>query len=241
MRGYNYPVFSFDMDPVGVEEWLKEGPGPGEPGPNFVLETLDGEEVRLNEFLGRPVVLEFGSYTCPIFCGHIPPMEALAQSHPEATFLVIYTREAHPGEITPEHRSMNEKRAAARRLVDDEPIGRRVLIDDVEGTVHRRYGPAWDSAYVLDQAGKVVLRQAWVNPDDVAAVLDQLAEGTVVTPRQTTEMAPPTGAPMGAGLLRGGKRALWDFYSTAPPPVKDRLRQSPSDDVRSAIAEYENK
>ena len=42
MRGYNYPVFSFDMDPVGVEEWLKDGPGPGEPGPDFALETLPG-------------------------------------------------------------------------------------------------------------------------------------------------------------------------------------------------------
>jgi hypothetical protein len=102
--------------------------------------TLEGSRVSLSELRGRPVVLEFGSYTCPIFCGHIEPMEAIAERHPEATFLVLYTREAHPGEVTGEHRSVQDKHAAARRLVAEEPIKRAVLIDDLEGTVHRAYG-----------------------------------------------------------------------------------------------------
>jgi hypothetical protein len=163
-------------------------------------------------------------------------MEEVAGRHPEAASFVIYTREAHPGEVTSEHRSLEAKRAAARRLVDEEPVGRTILIDDLDGSVHRRYGSAWDSVYVLDASHRVVLRQAWTHPDAVEAVLAELAAGASVTPRESTDMAPPPGGPMGHGLLRGGKRALVDFYETAPPPVKDMLRQSPSPEVQAVLA-----
>jgi len=111
----------------------------------------------------RPVVLEFGSYTCPIFCAHIGPMEVGAQHHPEAVFLVIYIREAHPGEAVTEHRTVDDKRRAALRRRADEPLRRTVLLDDLGGTVHRAYGQAWDSAYVIDHNGIVILHQAWTN------------------------------------------------------------------------------
>src|SRR5215467_4555728 len=113
MSDYNYSAFSFAMDGVGVDRWLNEGPQAGEKAPPFSLPTLGGDVIELEDLAGRPVVLEFGSYTCPIFCGHIPAMENVARRHPEAAFLVIYTREAHPGEITPEHRSVEAKQAAA--------------------------------------------------------------------------------------------------------------------------------
>jgi hypothetical protein len=234
---YNYPAFSFEFDEPGIEAWLRDGPKPGERAPAFELPALDGGTVRLDGLLGQPVVIEFGSYTCPIFCGHIPPMQELAKRHPDVSWLVIYTREAHPGETTPEHHSLDDKRAAARRLAADEGIGRRVLIDDLDGTVHRRYGAAWDSVYVIGADGRVVLREAWTHPDRVDAVLGELAAGHDVRLRETTDMAPPSGRPIGEGLLRGGKRALQDFFQTAPPPVQQRLRESPSQLVQDALAE----
>ena len=236
MSDYNYSAFSFAMDPAGVERWVNAGPKAGEQAPPFSLPTLDGDVVSMESLAGQPVVIEFGSYTCPIFCGQIPAMEEVARRHPEAAFLVIYTREAHPGEVTPEHRSIEAKQAAARRLLHEERIGRTVLIDDLDGSVHNLYGPAWDSVYVLDSSHRVVLRQAWTHPDDVESVLADFASGSAVTPRESTDMAPPTGAPMGQGLLRGGKQALIDFYETAPPPVQDRLRQSPSSEVREVLS-----
>ena len=234
---YNYAAFSLALKPTGLENWLTEGPKPGETAPDFRLEAVDGTSVRLHELRGRPVVLEFGSYTCPVFCSHIEPMEAIARRHPEAAFFVLYTREAHPGEAVPRHRAMADKRQAARRLLADEPIRRTVLIDDVAGTVHRAYGQAWDSVYVIDPGGTIVLRQAWTNPADVEAVLAGLAAGTRILPRQTTQMAPLAGRPLGESLLRGGKQALVDFYTTAPPPLRQQIRQSPSAAVQSALLE----
>ena len=102
---YNYAAFSFALAPIGLEHWLREGPKPGQTAPGFRLETVDGATISLNELRGRPVVLEFGSYTCPIFCAHIGPMEAIARRHPEAVFLVIYTREALPSHDIPDRGS----------------------------------------------------------------------------------------------------------------------------------------
>jgi hypothetical protein len=232
---YNYPAFSFAL----VGDWLTEGPKPGEIAPGFRLDAVDGTTISLDELRGRPVVVEFGSYTCPIFYAHIEPMEAIVRHHPEAAFLVVYTREAHPGEIVPAHRTIQDKREAARRLVASEPIRRAVLIDDLEGTVHRAYGAAWDSAYVIDENGLVVLRQAWANPADVDAVLADLAAGSSVVSRQTTGMAPVTGGPRGESLLRGGTQALLDFYTTAPAPLRRQLRQSPSQVVRSVLLDLD--
>jgi hypothetical protein len=103
---------------------------------------LDGNVVRLSDFGGRPVVLEFGSYTCPIFSDRVPDMERLAREHPEGTFLVIYSREAHPGEQRGAHRSLTEKRAAGHKLALEEAIARRVLVDGLDGSTHRAYGGA---------------------------------------------------------------------------------------------------
>jgi peroxiredoxin len=235
---YNYEHFSFALEPGEFERWLANGPALGAAAPEFRLSDVSGVDHHLADLRGRPVVIEFGSYTCPIFCAQIGPMEALADEHPEAVFLVIYTREAHPGEATPAHHSNAEKVATAGRLVDNEHLRRTVLVDDFEGTVHRAYGGAWDAVFVLDRQGRVVLRRAWNAPDDVRAVLSALARGDEPGEFESIEMTPTMGrGGFGHGLLRGGAQALVDFYQSAPPPVRERLEASESAEVRAIVAD----
>ena len=209
---YNYPAFSFALEDGAYEGFLRDGPQLGAAAPNFELPDLEGRHHRLADWRGRPVVVEFGSYTCPIFCGHSRAMEQLATAYPEAAWAVVYTREAHPGERVRAHATVADKARAARRLVRDEEIERLVLIDDLDGSVHRDYGAAWDAVFVLDAVGTVVLRRAWNDPGEVAAVLDALRSSDYVRV-ESTEMAPPaSGAGFGHGLLRGGRHALIDFY-----------------------------
>ena len=241
---YNYPRFSYALGEADLDDWLERGPHPGDPAPDFRLEDLDGNRLRLSALRGSPVVLEFGSYTCPIFSDRAPDMERLASQHPEAEFLVIVVREAHPGEITGAHTSERQKRQAARRLAVEEAIRRRVLIDDLEGTVHRAYGGAWNPVYVLDAAGRIAFRRAWNHPAQVARALTALIEGRPL-PREneSVEMAQlPGRAAIGLHLLeRGGRSALLDFYRSAPAPLQARLRESTSGAVRSAIEQEENR
>ena len=93
---------------VAVQAWLKPlpvefadlKPAVGEPAPVFVLKDLDGKDYRLSDRLGRtPLVIEFGSATCPYCVGAAEGMDDLARrDEGKAEFLFIYCREAHPDE-----------------------------------------------------------------------------------------------------------------------------------------------
>src|SRR5262249_10849317 len=78
-------------------------PGPplqvGETAPDFTLRDLDGRQVRLSDYRGRmPVVIEFGSLSCPIVTGRAGDLDTLAQdSRGKAQFWFVYANEAHPG------------------------------------------------------------------------------------------------------------------------------------------------
>ena len=153
---------------------------------------------------------------------------------------MVYIREAHPGEHQGPHRSLAEKRSAARKLALEDALRRRVLIDTLDGATHRSYGGAWNPVYVIGADGRVFMRQAWNHPGDVASALDALHAGLVPQEPESTDMLrEPSRSPMGQRLLeRGGPQALKDFYRSAPPPVREGLRNSPSADVRAAIAHF---
>lgn len=232
---YNYQRFGWDLEDGGGR-WLDEAPALGTEAPGFELPDLEGRHHRLRDFRGHPVVIEFGSYTCPIFCGHLPTMEDVAREHPDTTFLVVYTREAHPGEVTPAHATQADKHRAAARLVSEERTSRAILVDDLDGTVHRSYGGGWDSVFVLGAQGRVVLRRAWNDPGHVRVALAALADGTAKL-SESVEMTPPASrAGFGHGLLRGGASAVLDFYRSAPPPVRQRLETSASEAVRALVS-----
>ena len=235
---YNYQSFDYSSDAAELERWLRDGPAVGGPAPNFELADLEGNRLRLSDLRGRPVVLEFGSYTCPIFSDRAPAMERLAREYPEATFLIIYVREAHPGEIQSAHRTIAEKRSAAHKLVLEEALSRRVLVDSIDGATHRAYGGAWNPVYVIGADGRVVMRQAWNHPADVADALQALQSGADPEIPESTDMLREPGVrPMGQRLVeRGGLKAIRDFYETVPAALQDALRNSASTEVRAAIA-----
>lgn len=85
--------------------------------------------------------------------------------------MFIYTREAHPGENVPQHDSLDQKLAHARLLRDEIGIRRPILIDDLAGTVHRRYGTMPNMTWVIDRGGQVAYRANWTSAANVEAFL----------------------------------------------------------------------
>src|SRR5829696_8117178 len=121
--GYNYEHFGLEhrvMDQLG-------GVRVGEAAPDFTATRLDGTQVKLSDLRGKPVVLETGSVSCPMYVGKIQPMNALAFRFPDVAFLVLYVREAHPGQHIGAHRDGAQKAAAARIVVDQEHEGRTII------------------------------------------------------------------------------------------------------------------
>jgi len=206
---YNYRHFSLDnrtMDRLG-------GVGVAEPAPDFTATRIDGSEVALSDYRGKPVVLETGSVTCPMYAGRITRMNALAHRFPDVTFLVLYVREAHPGERIGPHHSHADKIANARLAVSQDGEARTILVDDEVGTAHHRYGAMPNTVHVIDAGGVVVFRAMWNDPDAVETVLRRMQAG------QDPAGVPARFRPAGARVLfrvlhRAGWQALWDFATS---------------------------
>lgn len=140
---------------------------------------LDGTEVLLRDWHGAPLVIETGSVTCPAFISNIAAMNELAEVHPEVVFVVIYSREAHPGRRIGSHDTMAAKIACASQL-DTMFFERRTTlvddIDDIDDTAHRALGALPDMAYIVASDGTIAGRADWNDPNVVNKALQRLAD-----------------------------------------------------------------
>jgi hypothetical protein len=97
----------------------------------------------------------------------------------------VYTREAHPGEDVPHHESFERKLANARLLRDEVGIRRTILVDDLAGRAHRRYGTMPNMTWVIDRGGRVAYKANWTSAANVEAFLTRFLAATADRPRGT--------------------------------------------------------
>jgi hypothetical protein len=102
---YNYS--NFKPDYYNFTEF--KGAKAGEKALDFDAYGLDGEKVKLSDFLGTWLVLETGSFSCPMYVGNIHKMNRLAKKFKDVRFLVLYVREAHPGSSVPPSNQLRKK------------------------------------------------------------------------------------------------------------------------------------
>ena len=220
---YNYVSFNREVMRNDLNRTSMRGPEPGDRAPDFQLTSLDGEQIRLSDFREeKNVVLIFGSVTCPMTAGSIQGMNELYEEFDDdVAFLFVYVREAHPGERVPAHSSLRAKRRAAIKLRDEEEIKMPIVIDDVDGSVHRKYGCMPNPVYIIDKSGKVAFRSWWTQPslveDALAELLEQQeAKGDLES--VTVRTGEDRSVPLRYGVLyshralhRGGEKSLREF------------------------------
>jgi hypothetical protein len=92
-------------------------------------------------------------------------MDAMAREiGDEAHFLFIYTREAHPEhfpEEFPAIDSIERKFANARVMRERHGTPRTMLVDDLDGAVHRQYSGGSNMAYIIDHTGRLHFKANW--------------------------------------------------------------------------------
>lgn len=135
-------------------------------------------------------------------------------------FLFLYTREAHPGENFPAHRSLEDKVHHARAFKKILGVERPILVDDITGTAHNAYGGLPNMTYVIGRSGRIVFRSDWTDPPTIENVLTYILTARA-TRREGLRMAPFYSELMGyrwsdqtkfqAGLERAGEQAVNDF------------------------------
>lgn len=199
-------------------------PGPGDPAPRFTLVTTDGAVID-NDTLrvdGRPTLLVFGSLTCPVTeSAGAGVRELHARYGDRVRFVMVNVREAHPGALTPQPDTMEQKVDHARRLGEHHRLPFEVTVDDIDGTVHRAFGTRPSSAYIIDPDGRIVFRAHWSNlatalEQAVAAVADGAAPPRADVGGTVRAMAAMTGHASNA-FKTAGRGAELDTWKVAPP------------------------
>jgi hypothetical protein len=132
----------------------------------------------------------------------------------------IYTREAHPGENVPHHDSFGRKLASATLLAGEAGIGRDILVDDLDGTVHRAYGLMPNMTWVIGPGGRVAYKANWTSATNVEAFLIRFLDARSEHPPGTTpamyetqqiEFRYPNRQRFMQHLVRNGPRAAAEF------------------------------
>jgi peroxiredoxin len=173
---YNSPhhrVIPLSYDNADIQPALRVG----SKAPDFQLPSVDGGVVRLSEETAKNhVVLVFGSITGPLAATHLPTLNRMYEYFRwrGVQFLFIYTGESHPGSSYPRHTSLEQKTARAREIKELEEIRFPVLVDHLDGSVHRAYGDRPNSSFVVNRDGRLVYRTAMTEPPNLWEYLTHL-------------------------------------------------------------------
>ncbi len=147
-------------------------------------------------------------------------------------FVFVYTREAHPGEHYPAHRSLDQKVDHARAFQRILQVERPILVDDLAGTGHKLYGSLPNMTYLIGRSGRVLFRSDWTDPPTIRSALDYVLDARARR-REGLRLGPFYAEFVGYrwsdqskfqdGLVRAGPQAV-DDYANA---MKQRSTQAP--------------
>lgn len=168
-------------------------PGVGDLAPDFTLRSRGGTRTRtLSDLRGTPVVLVFGSWTCPPFRASAPWIRAAYDRHRDRVrFLFVYVREAHAVDggapmpsadqpLVEEPRSFEARRALADTCALELHFGVfETLVDELDDAVAKAYAAPPVRLYVVDGEGRVAYRSGpgpfGLRRDEFDAAVDRVA------------------------------------------------------------------
>ncbi|MBZ0276634.1 MAG: redoxin domain-containing protein [Anaerolineae bacterium] len=140
--------------------------GPGDKVQPFDLHMTDGTHLKSSDLIGngQPVLLVFGSETCPVTESGAEGLKQLYATYgKKIRFVMVTVREAHPGQTIRQPKTFEEKMRRAVSLKNRHNLPFDVAADDIDGEFHRTLGSRPNSAYVIDPSGTIIFRAQWAN------------------------------------------------------------------------------
>ena len=173
------------------------GPKLNDVAPDFSLPALTGgKSVSLSSFRGKtPVVLVFGSYSCPNFRSAAASLRDLQKRYgAQAPFLLVYIREAHTAQTWESTRNardgveakpaanITEKREHASYCMRQLHLAFSAVVDGMDGEVEKAYA-AWPSlAVIVGKDGRVIystrLTELDYRAENMQSALESALAGT---------------------------------------------------------------
>ena len=225
-RAYNLEEFAAGANTANPGETMPARVGIA--APEFAAPTLDGTIIRSSDFHGRShVVMMTGAVTSPMCAFEVPHLQVLQQAFADKdfAFLFLYTRESHPAENYRAHESFEQKLSYARELQRLENIRIPILVDPLNGRIHRAYGLWPNALFVIHKDGRLVFRSNMANHrelrqflEDIIVAEKAMAAGRVVH-LQYSERVVAHEADQAAHRRvyeRAGPKAFEDYWAKRP-------------------------
>jgi tetratricopeptide (TPR) repeat protein/peroxiredoxin len=166
----------------------------GDTAPDFTLFAVNSKDaISLHSFRARsPVLLVFGSYTCPNFRSAAPAIRSLFERFgTRVPFLLVYIREAHStedwqstrndreGVVLPPSKTMEQKTEHASMCARNLRLPFPAVVDSIDGKVESAYASWPSKAYLVDRNGIVRystgLSELDFRPSELERALRQVA------------------------------------------------------------------
>jgi peroxiredoxin len=174
---------------------VEAAPKLGAPAPDFTLMDISGKAVKLSDFRGKHIVLEWTNPNCPYVGKHYNSgnMQALQQTYASKSVVWLTISSTNPSH--PEYASETE---TAGWIAQKKAQPARVMLDK-DGTVGRLYeARTTPHMFVIDTKGHLIFaggiddKRSW-NPEDVKtaknyvrAALDESLAGRPVSVASAT-------------------------------------------------------
>lgn len=137
----------------------------GQPAPDFSLKTADGKTVRLSDFKGHPVLINFWATWCAPCKFEMPALESIYQKYKDKGLVILAVDiKTDNGE------------AAVRKYQQDMGLSFPVVMDTTGETENNYRVRAYPTSFFIGKDGKLreVKRGAFMSADQIAASVDKI-------------------------------------------------------------------
>lgn len=125
-----------------VEETNKVGIRKGELAPDFELTTLDGETVKLSDYKGKRVMLNFWATWCPPCRAEMPDMEKFQKNKDIQVLAVNLTEtESNPNKV--------------QKFIDELSLTLTIPLDNESAVSNEYQVMAYPTTYMIDSNGQI--------------------------------------------------------------------------------------
>lgn len=143
----------------------KEGTRVGNLAPDFTVEDYEGQAVRLSDFRGKPVFVNFWASWCP-FCLDEMPLMAKIQEEFGGQYVTLAVNRA-------------ESLSTARQYSDQvEVTGRMLLVLDEDDSVYRQFGQfAMPVSIFIDKHGVIkAVKQGPLQEEELRSRINEILQ-----------------------------------------------------------------
>jgi hypothetical protein len=135
-------------------------------------------------------------------------------------FIEVMVRQAHPGPHALFYASFKQKMKDAQAYQNEYDIPWPVLVDDLEGSVHKRYGALPDPSYLIGSDGRAAFCNLWTHAPTLHEKIRRLLRqgGNGVVDDGLDRMPHPVASVVGGwpALRRGLLQSYIDLETSLP-------------------------